>query len=60
MNAQMIVELRNRTGEGVLACKEALKSHPDDLEGAIEHLRCQGQAVVRRKGALYPCGCTVR
>lgn len=53
--------LRRRTGEGLLACREALEAHGGDAESAIEHLRCAGQAVVRKgRGAKMPCGCDVR
>lgn len=52
--------LRQRTGEGLMMCKKALVAHDGDIEGAIEHLRCEGQAVVRRIGSLQPCGCPVR
>lgn len=55
-----IAELRRRSGEGVLSCRKALDAHPNDLDGAIEHLRCEGQLVVRQPGALQPCGCPVR
>lgn len=51
--------LRRRTGEGILACRKALEAHDGDAEAAIEHLRCMGQAVVRRKGSKQPCGCPV-
>lgn len=57
MTLQDLLKLRESTGEGVLACKAALRAHPDNLESAIEHLRCEGQAVVRRTGSLLPCGC---
>jgi hypothetical protein len=52
-----IAELRRRSGEGILACRKAIDAHPNDLDGATEHLRCAGQAVVRGPGALQPCGC---
>ena len=61
ITAEHVKYLRDRTGEGVRSCKKALEAHPSDLEGAIEHLRCEGQAVVRRGvNAKQPCGCPVR
>ncbi len=59
MTSEEVLYLRRVSGEGIMACKKALEAHPD-LEGALEHLRCMGQAVVRRKGSLQPCGCPVK
>jgi elongation factor Ts len=56
LTAEMVRELRERSGEGLMSCKKALLAHNGDVEGALEHLRCEGQAVVRR-GAYLPCGC---
>lgn len=50
--------LRKRTGEGLKACRKALEAHDGNLEQALEHLRCEGQLVVRR-GLYYPCGCPI-
>lgn len=56
--ADQVSSLRERTGQGVMSCRKALKAHKGDLEGAVEHLRCEGQAVVRRNpNAKQPCGC---
>lgn len=60
MEPEQILKLREITGYGMLACKEALIKHPDDFEDAIEHIHCDGQAVVRRTGSKKPCGCVVR
>ena len=44
--------LRDRTGAGVLACREALTESEGDLERAIEILRARGQAqAAKRAGA---------
>jgi elongation factor Ts len=43
-SAQKVKELRDRTGAGVMDCKEALNSTGDDLEAAIEFLRKKGLA----------------
>lgn len=61
ITAEAVRGLRERSGEGLMACKAALVAHNGDVEGAMEHLRCQGQAVVRKSpNALQPCGCPVR
>lgn len=59
--ADQIRNLREHTGEGLMACRKALDAHEGDFDGAVEHLRCSGQAVVRRgPNAKQPCGCPVR
>lgn len=60
MIAEEVLYLRRTTGEGLMACRAALDAHPGNLEDAREHLRCMGQAVVRRPGSLQPCGCPVK
>lgn len=60
VTAEKVKQLRELSGEGLLSCKAALVAHAGDVSGALEHLRCEGQAVVRRPGALKPCGCVVR
>lgn len=56
---EMVSELRQATGEGLVSCRRALIAHNGDKEGAIEHLRCEGQAVARSSGR-QPCGCPVK
>lgn len=51
--------LRERSGEGLMSCRKALEAHAWIADDALEHLRCDGQAVVRRKGSRQPCGCPV-
>lgn len=61
LTSEMVRELRERSGEGLISCKSALVAHDGDMEGALEHLRCEGQAVVRKgPNARQPCGCPVR
>lgn len=55
----VIQRLRAETGEGLLACRRALDVHLGNFDDALEHLRCAGQAVVRRPGSKKPCGCLV-
>ena len=42
--AQHVKELRDRTGAGVMDCKEALQASQGDLETAVEYLRKKGIA----------------
>jgi elongation factor Ts len=42
--AQHVKELRDRTGAGVMDCKEALQVSQGDLETAVEYLRKKGIA----------------
>ena len=42
--AQHVKELRDRTGAGVMDCKEALQASQGDLEAAVEYLRKKGIA----------------
>jgi len=60
VTAELIRALRERSGEGLMSCKRALELHKGDFDGALEHLRCEGRAVVRRKGSLQSCGCPVK
>jgi elongation factor Ts len=47
--AQEIKALRDRTGAGVLACREALTEADGDVEQAIEILRARGQAQAAKR-----------
>jgi len=42
--AQLVKDLRDRTGAGVMDCKEALQVSKGDLEAAVEFLRKKGLA----------------
>jgi elongation factor Ts len=42
--AQLVKELRDRTGAGVMDCKAALQASEGDLQGAVEFLRKKGLA----------------
>ena len=42
--AQHVKELRDRTGAGVMDCKEALQASRGDLDAAVEYLRKKGVA----------------
>jgi elongation factor Ts len=47
--AEMVKELRERTGAGVMDCKAALESSKGDLAGAVEFLRKKGLADAAKK-----------
>lgn len=51
ITADMVKELRQRTGIGVMECKAALKEADGDLEKAIEILRKKGYARAQDKAA---------
>ena len=49
--AQLVKELRDRTGAGVMDCKAALQAAEGDLQGAVEFLRKKGLAdAAKRSG----------
>ncbi len=48
-SAEMVKELRERTGAGVMDCKTALDAAKGDLESAIEFLRKKGLADAAKK-----------
>ena len=48
-SAQLVKELRDRTGAGVMDCKEALGASNDDLDTAVEYLRKKGIASAAKK-----------
>src|ERR1700683_3661969 len=47
--AQLVKELRERTGAGFAACREALIESKGDIEQAINVLRKKGQAAAQKK-----------
>ncbi len=49
ISARDVKALRDRTGAGVLACREALAESEGDLEQAVEILRTRGQAQAARR-----------
>jgi len=52
ITAKEVKALRDRTGAGVLACREALTEADGDVERAVEILRARGQAqAAKRAGA---------
>lgn len=49
VSIEMVSDLRQRTGAGVLDCKRALEQVNGDLEKAIELLRKKGLAIAEKK-----------
>ena len=47
--AQLVKELRDRTGAGVMDCKAALQASEGDLQGAVEFLRKKGLADAKKR-----------
>ena len=50
INAKIVKELRDKTGAGMMDCKNALKETNGDLEKAVDHLRKSGIAKAEKKG----------
>ena len=51
MNSNLIKELRDKTGAGIMACKSALESSNGDIEKAMSLLQEQGIALARKKSS---------
>jgi elongation factor Ts len=49
ISAKEVKALRDRTGAGVLACREALAESEGDVERAVEILRARGQAQAAKR-----------
>ena len=49
INAKDVMRLREKTGAGMMDCKEALKASNGDEEAAVEYLRKKGIAKARSK-----------
>ncbi|MCG8500328.1 MAG: translation elongation factor Ts [Firmicutes bacterium] len=49
VSAQMVKELRERTGAGMMDCKKALAETGGDMEKAVEHLREKGLAAAAKR-----------
>ncbi|MFZ7132089.1 MAG: translation elongation factor Ts [Eubacteriales bacterium] len=48
-SAQMVKELRQKTGAGMMDCKKALEHVNDNMEKAVEYLREKGLAAAEKK-----------
>jgi elongation factor Ts len=49
ISAKQVKELRDRTGAGMLACRDALSEASGDLEQAVELLRTRGEAQAAKR-----------
>ena len=49
VTAQMVKELRTRTGAGIMDCKDALKENGGDFEEAVRYLREKGLSSAAKK-----------
>jgi elongation factor Ts len=49
ISIELVKDLRQRTGAGVVDCKVALREAKGDMEGAIEYLRRKGLASAAKK-----------
>ncbi len=52
ITAQDVKALRDRTGAGVLACREALTEADGDVDRAVEILRTRGQAQAAKRAGV--------
>ena len=50
-DARTVMELREKTGAGVMDCKAALQASNGDLEAAIEYLRTKGLADAKKRAS---------
>jgi elongation factor Ts len=51
ITTQMVKELREKTGAGVLDCKQALEATDGDLERAATYLREKGMAAAKKRAS---------
>lgn len=51
ITAAMVKELREKTGAGMMDCKNALNKTDGDLEKAVDYLRAQGIAKAEKKSS---------
>ncbi len=57
-SAKDVKELRDRTGAGMMACRDALVETGGDIDQAVESLRAKGEAsAAKRSGAETTEGC---
>ncbi len=51
ITAQLVKQLRERTGAGMMDCKEALKAESGDFEKAIDYLRKKGMSAATKRSS---------
>ena len=49
IDAKTVKQLRDKTGAGMMDCKNALTESNGDLDGAVDHLRKSGAAKAEKK-----------
>ena len=54
VTAQMVKDLRGRTGAGIMDCKEALRENNGDLEEAVRFLREKSAAELIKRQVDIP------
>ncbi|MDY6973653.1 MAG: translation elongation factor Ts [Thermodesulfobacteriota bacterium] len=50
ISTSLIKELREKTGVGIMDCKEALEECDGNIDNAIDHLRKKGIATAKKRG----------
>ena len=50
VSTELIKELREKTGVGIMDCKEALKECDGDIEKSVDYLRKKGIATAKKRG----------
>ncbi|BFU97169.1 MAG: Elongation factor Ts [Nitrospira sp.] len=48
-SSQLVKELREKTGAGILDCQKALQENGDDIEKSVDYLRQKGLAAAQKK-----------
>jgi len=48
-SSQLVKELREKTGAGILDCQKALQENGDDIDKAVDYLRQKGLAAAQKK-----------
>jgi elongation factor Ts len=51
ISATLVKELRDKTGSGIMDCKQALKENNGDLEKALDFLRKKGLATAQKRSS---------
>ena len=51
IDANTVKQLRDKTGAGMMDCKNALRKSNGDLDGAVDYLRKSGAAKAEKKGS---------
>lgn len=53
-SSQLVKELREKTGAGILDCQKALTENGNDVEKAIDYLRQKGLAAAAKRSGGRP------